>query len=114
MEQAIDWCRNHVIDLEDLIAGTFEPVPSINATTRSAEQRSKDLQDALNWLRHQGQNDNAFDPTGEFRKLDKLLPKKRGQRPEERARELEGALDWIRSKDASPADDQLATAFSKS
>jgi hypothetical protein len=83
MEQAIDWCRNHVIDLEDLIAGTFEPVPSINATTRSAEQRSKDLQDALNWLRHQGQNDNAFDPTGEFRKLDKFLPKKRGQRPED-------------------------------
>jgi hypothetical protein len=36
-------------------------------------------QDALNWLRHQVMNDKIIDPTGEFKKMNSLLPKKRGQ-----------------------------------
>jgi hypothetical protein len=33
----------------------------------------------LDWLRNKGKDDDKTDPTGEFRKLDQLMPQKRGQ-----------------------------------
>ena len=42
--------------------------------------------------------DDSNDPTGEFKKVDQLLPKKRGQTPEDRARDVEAVLDWMRNK----------------
>jgi hypothetical protein len=52
------------------------------------------------------------DPTGEFTRVDQLLPKK-GQKPEDRAREIEGALDWMRNNGVSPMDDELNPSFSQ-
>jgi hypothetical protein len=48
---------------------------------RSPEQMAQHLEDALNWMRNKGDNDEANDPTGYFRTLDSLLPKKRRQSP---------------------------------
>ena len=62
------------------------------------EARAKDLEDSLNWISNKGNDDDSNDPTRDFRKLDSMLPKKRGQTPEERAREIEEALNWLRSK----------------
>ena len=46
------------------------------------------------------------DPSGEFRKLDNLLPQRANQSPEDRAREIEGKLDWLRhSQDVVNDDD---------
>jgi hypothetical protein len=68
----------------------------------------------LNWLRNKGKDDGTNDPTGEFRKVDSVLPKKRGQTPEDRAREVEGALDWMRNNGVSPEDqDEAFDKFKK-
>ena len=113
IESALDWCRNKNVDgVLDTLPG-FGKVPSVEIGRRSPEQRAKDLSDALNWLRHKGEDDSSYDPTGEFRKLDKLLPKKRGQTPEDRAQEIEGALDWIRSKGADAIDEDGVPKFGK-
>lgn len=107
IEQALDWCRYHGVDMADAVMTPFfEKVPSIGATGSTPDERAKDLQDALNWLRNKEKDESFGDPMGEFRKLDKLLPIKRGQTPEERAREIEGAIDWIRSKEANLAYDE--------
>jgi hypothetical protein len=52
----------------------------------------------LDWLRNKGKDDDKTDPTGEFRKLDQLMPQKRDQTPESRSRDIEGALDWMNSE----------------
>ena len=81
---------------------------------RSPEQRAHDVSNALNWLRHKGtSNASKYDPTGDFKKLDSLIPSKSGQSPMERARELEGALDWCSNNDVSPCDDDFSHFFNK-
>ena len=91
----------------------FNKVGSVPVARRTPEQRKKDLDDTLNWLRNKGKDDDITDPTGEFRKLDSMLPHRRGQTPEDRARELEGALDWLRNRDVSPSEDEGLPAFNK-
>jgi hypothetical protein len=70
----------------------------------AVEQRAKDLDDALNWMRNKGKDDDANYPTGDFHKVDNLLPKKRGQPPEDRGREIEGALAWMRNNSSRHAE----------
>jgi hypothetical protein len=82
----------------------FNKVPSVPISRRTPEQRAKDLENTLNWLRNKGKDDEVFDPTGEFRKLDSMLPKKNGQTPADRARDIKGALDWMRNNGVSPHD----------
>ena len=72
---------------------------------RTPEERAKDLEDILNWMRNKGKDDDVNDPTGNFRKFDLMLPNKRDQTPEERAREIKGSLDWMRNNGVSPDDD---------
>jgi hypothetical protein len=69
---------------------SFHPFP---ISRRKREERAQDLEDTLNWLRNKRKDGDRTDPSGEFRKLDSMLPKKRKHTPEERAREIEGALD---------------------
>ena len=56
----------------------------------------------LNWLR-KGKG-SKVDTTGDFAKVEQLLPKKKGQKPEDRAKDIESVLDWMRNKDLSPGD----------
>jgi hypothetical protein len=59
----------------------FSKLPSVNVSHPTPKQRGKDLEYSLNRLRNKGKGDDVNDPTGEFRKLDYMLPKKRGQTP---------------------------------
>ena len=63
---------------------------------RSAEDRVKDMESALNWLGAEGGDQDVLDPDGIFKKLDATLPKSI-QSPEERARATDGALNWMRN-----------------
>merc|ERR1712146_329813 len=76
---------------------------------RSPEQREEDADDILSWLR-QGQPD-SLDPTGEFKKINQLLPPKDGQRPEDRANEIESALDWSRNSSPKDVEDNETPPF---
>ena len=67
----------------------------------------------LTWIRSKKVDSN--DPTGgDFKKIDQLIPMKRGQEPEDRARDIEAALDWMRSNTGvSPADDDGVDKLNK-
>jgi hypothetical protein len=45
---------------------------------------------------------DSFDPTGEFKKNDQVLPKKKGENGKDRAKDIESALDWCRNKKVKP------------
>merc|ERR1712183_230700 len=89
----------------DYLLGSDITPPHDTDGRSTEQQRSKDLTDALNWLRNKGDDDEKYDPTGEFRKLDSMLPKKRGQSAEDRAIEIEGSLQWLRNNRDPPSDD---------
>jgi hypothetical protein len=97
-----DWMRNN-----DVLPGELPPLEkfkklgTIPVSRRTPEQRMKDLRDAMNWTRNKGKDDEAFDPTTDFRKLDGMLPLKKGQSPSDRARAIEMALDWVRTSGPS-------------
>jgi hypothetical protein len=78
----------------------------LNRTFKNLEE------DSLNWFRNKGKDDYTNDPTGGFRKLDSMVPKK-GQTPESRARDIEDALDWMRNNVVSPDDDDAIEQFNK-
>ena len=56
----------------------------------------------LNWLRKG--KDSKVDTTGDFAKVEQLLPKKKGQKPEDRAKDIESVLDWMQNKNLSSGD----------
>ena len=56
---------------------------------------------------------NTTPRTGEFLKLDGLLPKKKRPTPEDRAREIEGALDWLRTQGAGLVEDESIPSLGK-
>lgn len=93
IESALDWCRTRGV-----APGSEEPLPpfdsigSVPVTRRSPEERANQLKNVLNWLRNKGKKDDELDPTGEFRKMDASIPKRKGQSIEDRARDIEGAM----------------------
>ena len=91
--------------------GEFKKAGTIPHSHRTPEQRQKDFDDCLAWIRNE--NKDSKDPTGEFRKLDSMIPRKHGQSPEDRARQLEGSLDWLRNKSVGPAADMHLPGFDK-
>jgi hypothetical protein len=96
IEGALDWIREQGSadgdDDDDDFPSSFIQFPSTSIAKSSPEQRLKDLENSTKWIRKGKGKSKKYDPTGDFRKLDKLLPKKRGQTPEERAREIEGKI----------------------
>ena len=114
IEGALDWLRTQGTGLvEDEYIPSLGKVGTVDISRRTPEARAKDLEDALNWIRNKGNDDDSNDPTGDFRKLDSMLPKKRGQTPEERAREIEEALDWLRSKGPTAEMAEDTSSFDK-
>ena len=66
----------------------IESVPIFRGTP---DQCMDDVDDIVTWL--QNGKDDSDDPTGQFKKIDQMLPKpKRGQKAEDRAREIEGVV----------------------
>jgi hypothetical protein len=107
IEQFLDWTRGPIISNDDDSIPAFGKVESINANYRSPEERSQDIEKVMNWLRRKGKKDKKYDPTGDFRKIDMLLPKKKNQPLEDRARAIEGAMDYIRHNGVSLTDDSV-------
>ena len=100
IESVMDWCRNMGVDPEDPhLASQFEKVGLAPFSRRTPEQRARDLADTMNWIRNKGKDDKTSDPTGDFRKLDAILPRSAGQSPEDRSRQIESCLDWIRNSE---------------
>lgn len=88
------------------------------SSTRTSKQRLRDLKKVVQWMRKgkgKGrEREDKYDPSGEYRKLDSMLPKskKKGATPDDRAHEIEGALDWLRSRqDISAPEDPMQPAI---
>jgi hypothetical protein len=96
----MDWMRNAGVKPDDEEVPAFNKLASIPVARRSPEDRVMDLEDVMTWMRN-GKNPDD-DPTGEFKKLDQMLPMKKKQPKEQRGRDIEAALDWVRSKSAAP------------
>jgi hypothetical protein len=54
----------------------------------------------LTWIR--GKKADNLDPTGEFKKVDQMLPTRPRQTPQDRARDVEATLDWMRNSGVVP------------
>ena len=66
----------------------------------------------LSWVR--SKKIDFFDPTGEFKKIDQVPPKKKGEMGKDRVKDIESALDWCRIKDVKPSGiDEDSPAFNK-
>jgi hypothetical protein len=50
----------------------------------------------------------------EFKKIDQVLPKKKGEKGKDRAKDIESALDWCTNKEVKPSCvDEDSPAFNK-
>jgi hypothetical protein len=76
IEGALDWLRSKAPGAAcDYSIPSFDKIGSVPISRRSPEQRAQDLEDALNWMRNKGDDDDANDPTGDFRKLESWTPR---------------------------------------
>ena len=78
IESAIDWMHNNVIAFEDESLPSFEKFGMgglVPITRRSQPERRRDFDDIPSCVRHI--NDDADDPTGDFKKIDQMLSMKR-------------------------------------
>merc|ERR1712025_708545 len=48
------------------------------------------------WIRR-GKPSKPEGPTGEFERIDQMLPPKKNQSPDDRAKDIEGVLNWMRT-----------------
>jgi hypothetical protein len=64
---------------------------------QTPEQRADVLGNVFNWLRNKGVADSINNPTGEFGRLDAMLPTKKSQSPEDSARENQGVSPLMRN-----------------
>ena len=79
IESALDWCRERGVPPADDYGtpADFEKIPSIPVSKRSPEDRKQTVDDIFEWLRAGKPNDT--DMADEFKKIDQMLPKKKGQ-----------------------------------
>ena len=79
IESALDWLRqNNISPADEDFPDKFNKIGSIPVSKRSPEDRKKDTDTILNWMRS-GMPDSDDTPDGDFKKLDQLLPRKKGQ-----------------------------------
>jgi hypothetical protein len=97
IESCLDWCRNNNVSPVDAPTHPgFSKHRSIPISRSSPEEREKDVAGVLNW-RRAGEPEEMDTPTDEFAKIDKMLPKKKGESPLQRAKDIENRLDWCRN-----------------
>jgi hypothetical protein len=112
IEGALDWIRDRRVGfIIDEPLGSLDQVGTVSVSQRSPEGRKNDLDAAIHWIRN---GKKSFDDlTGNFKKVDQMIPEKINQSPEDRAREIENVLDWMRSRDISPSRDDASDMFQK-
>jgi hypothetical protein len=109
-----DWIRNNDVSPDDeTFVARFSKNGLVPVAGRTPEQRKKDSEAALNWLRNKGVDDDLLDSTGDFRRLDDALPKKSGQSLEDRAQGIESALDWCRTKGVATCSEEPLPSFDR-
>jgi hypothetical protein len=54
------------------------------------------------------EKNDTDDPTGAFRKIDQMLPRKKGHTPRGRCNGIESALNWSRNQGTVPIGDEEA------
>ena len=72
-----------------LLSQPIEKSGSIPVSRRTPEDREKDIDDIVRWLRNG--KDDSDDPTVEFEKIDQMVSSKPGQKPKDRARDIESS-----------------------
>ena len=105
--------NNDVSPDDEAFVTRFSKSGLVPVNGRTPEQRMKDAEDALNWLRNKGTGDDLLDPTGDFRRLDNALPKKSGQSLDDRAKSIESALDWCRTNGVAHGNDEPLPSFDR-
>ena len=91
------------MDEEETPLPSLDKLASVPVHVRGAQERQRDLENVLNWIR-QGRPVSE-DPTGEFTKIEMMLPHVKGEKPRERAQKIEKAIDWVRNKGILPLHD---------
>ena len=79
---------------------------------RSPEERKSDVESVLNCFRQENLHDD-HDMADDFKRIDQMMPKKKGETLIERAMTIESCLDWCRNKNVSPVDAPTHPGFSK-
>ena len=74
------------------------------------EDRDKDIDSIVRWFRYD--KDKSDDPTGEFEKIDQVVPRNPGDKPKGRSRDIESALDWMHNNGMA-LDDESLPSFKK-
>ena len=64
-----------------LLSQPIEKLGSIPVSRRTPVDSEKDIDDIVRWLRNG--KDDSNDPTGEFEKIDQIVPSKPGQEPKD-------------------------------
>merc|ERR1712078_211874 len=108
IESALDWMRSNDMPttFEDQ-PDKFDKLGSLPIARRSPEDRMKEREDIANWIR-QSKSPSADTPDGTFKKIDQMLPVKKGQSPESRASDIENALTWCRNQGVNVTDDDAS------
>jgi len=95
--------RNHDVSPSTVDENEFKKLGSVPLSRRSPEERQSELNDVLTWLRNK--KPDSMDPSGQFKKIDQMLPRKKNQRTKDRANDIESALDWCRNNGVRPGDE---------
>jgi hypothetical protein len=111
LEGVLDWMRNNGFTPMDDYIPAFTKSGSHPVSKRSPEERVEDVESIMNWLRNGCPE--SEDPTGDFKHVDQMLPKKQGQSPEDRARQIEGVIDWMRNTGVKPSTEEGIVPFNK-
>jgi hypothetical protein len=102
--------RNHgVKPVSDPTILDFESIGTVQIKRRSPDDRKKEIDNILNWIRSGKPHDE--DSCEIYCKIDQMLRATKGQTPRDRARNIESALDWMRNTGVAPdVDDDYTPA----
>merc|ERR1711933_478250 len=104
IEGVLNWMRNNNVSPiapYENTPGSFEVLSHLPINRRPPQERQSDVDDITDWIRS-GKPGEPDSPTGEFERIDQMLPTKTNQKPEDRAKDIEGVLNWMRTNNVSP------------
>eukprot|EP00536_Pseudo-nitzschia_multiseries_P019367 jgi/Psemu1/60329/gm1.60329_g len=106
VEGVLDYCRNvgkkpSELDATDV---PFDKIGLLPSSSKSPEDRLKDVDDVFNWIRSGKPDKVEGVDVDEFKAVDQAFPAKKGQSPKDRAKEVEGVLDYCRNVGKKPSE----------
>merc|ERR1712203_1167463 len=108
----LDWSREKGVEPASLKpVPDFDKLPSKAVSRKTPEDRKKDVEDVVDWLRSGKPVTKDIEET--FETIDQLLPEKPEEKPQDRAKDIESVVDWCREKGVSPASLKPVPDFDK-